>query len=160
LVAVLATNLELVQQLLPTLRFDGYYIVADLVGVPDLFRYIGPILRRALLRRPADARLTLLKRWPQRVIAGWVLLVGPVLGAQLAYLFFEAPRLVRSDERSISALVSQAEYGGNALLSWLSAFVQIALLVLPLAGLLLLAVQLARGLARAGLRRTRARAGG
>lgn len=32
LVAVLMLNLEIMQQLLPTLRFDGYYIVADLVG--------------------------------------------------------------------------------------------------------------------------------
>lgn len=41
LVAVLATNIEIFRQLIPTLRFDGYYIAADLVGIPNLFKYIG-----------------------------------------------------------------------------------------------------------------------
>lgn len=50
LVTFLLVNLEMVQQLLPTLRFDGYYIVSDLVGIPDLFKYVGPILKRTILR--------------------------------------------------------------------------------------------------------------
>jgi putative peptide zinc metalloprotease protein len=157
LVAVLATNLELVQQLLPTLRFDGYYIVADLVGVPDLFRYIGPILRRAFLRRPADERLTLLKRWPQRVITGWVLLIVPALAVQLAYLALNMPRLVRADQRTIPALVEQAEVDASPVTAWPSAIVQIVLLLLPLAGLLMIFLQAARALGRFALRRHRVR---
>ena len=43
LAAVLLVHVEMVQQLLPSLRFDGYFILADLIGVPDLFRRIGPV---------------------------------------------------------------------------------------------------------------------
>src|SRR5690606_40001986 len=79
LVAVLFVNFEMIQQLLPTLRFDGYYIMSDLIGIPDLFKYIGPILRRHLLRRPPDPRLKELKLWPQIFVTAWVLTVIPLL---------------------------------------------------------------------------------
>src|SRR5438309_2944211 len=36
------------QQFLPFLRLDGYYVVSDLAGVPDLFGRIGPILSSLL----------------------------------------------------------------------------------------------------------------
>src|SRR5690606_39740289 len=49
LVAVLFVNFEMIQQLLPTLRFDGYYIMSDLIGIPDLFKYIGPIDRKSVV---------------------------------------------------------------------------------------------------------------
>jgi putative peptide zinc metalloprotease protein len=153
LVALLATNLEIVQQLLPTLRFDGYYIAADLIGVPDLFRYIGPILRRTFLRRPPDARLAVLKPWPQRMLAGWVLLVGPALVAQLLYLGVQAPRLLRVDVSTMSALSRRAaSSSGSPVSAWLSAGTQMVLLALPLAGLLLIVLQLARAFGRAPLR--------
>ncbi|WP_157937043.1 hypothetical protein, partial [Geodermatophilus chilensis] len=33
---------ETLSQFLPSIRLDGYYILADLVGVPDLFGYVWP----------------------------------------------------------------------------------------------------------------------
>ena len=36
---------QMLQQLLPFLRLDGYYILTDLTGVPDLFSRIKPMLR-------------------------------------------------------------------------------------------------------------------
>ena len=47
-VALAVTGLVLLgmlQQLLPLGRLDGYFVVSDLVGVPDLFNRIGPALR-------------------------------------------------------------------------------------------------------------------
>src|SRR3712207_6935164 len=32
-------------QLLPLVRFDGYHVLADLTGVPDLFQRIGTTLK-------------------------------------------------------------------------------------------------------------------
>ena len=32
----------------PVIRLDGYYLVSDLTGVPDLFARIGPVLRGLL----------------------------------------------------------------------------------------------------------------
>lgn len=44
--AMLAQDLTVVQQFLPFLRLDGYYLACDLAGVPDLFSEMGSALRR------------------------------------------------------------------------------------------------------------------
>ena len=40
----------MLEQLLPFVRFDGYFILSDLVGVPDLFARIAPVIRGCLPR--------------------------------------------------------------------------------------------------------------
>ena len=40
--------LEMVKQLSPVIRADGYHILSDVTGVPDLYAHIGPTLRRLL----------------------------------------------------------------------------------------------------------------
>src|SRR5205085_11468656 len=67
LILVFAQHLEIAHQFLPFLRLDGYYVVADLTGVPDLFGRIKPILAHLVLRRPADRRVAELKPWVRRV---------------------------------------------------------------------------------------------
>ncbi|MCC3770088.1 hypothetical protein, partial [Streptomyces sp. UNOC14_S4] len=153
LVAILSVNLEIVQQLLPTLRFDGYYIVADLIGVPDLFKYIGPILGRVLLRRPPDERLRALKRRPQVIVAVWVMFLVPVLCLQLGVLLLNLPRLLSTDWERANALIGNAAASGNQVLAFPSAALQILLLVLPLAGLTLALVRPLRSLVRFARRR-------
>ncbi|MEV4438346.1 hypothetical protein AB0K09_04890 [Streptomyces sp. NPDC049577] len=146
LVAVLSVHLEMIQQLLPTLRFDGYYIVADLVGIPDLFKYIGPILRRFVLRRPQDEQLRALKRWPQIVVTVWVLLLIPVLCLQVGMLLLNLPEVLRADWQRIAMLAADAGSSGGVL-AVAAAAIQIVLLVLPLAGLALVLMQPVRLLA-------------
>src|SRR5690349_21411724 len=58
LLVIAITHLEMVEQLLPFVRFDGYFILSDLVGVPDLFARVAPILGSALSRGPRDPRVT------------------------------------------------------------------------------------------------------
>ncbi len=52
---ILAQHLIVLQQLLPVLRFDGYYVLSDLTGVPDILGRVGPILR-SLRARPRARR--------------------------------------------------------------------------------------------------------
>src|SRR5205085_2142195 len=63
LLLIVIQHFEIAHQLLPVVRLDGYYIVADLTGVPDLFARIGPILRIALPGREAVERFMVLKRY-------------------------------------------------------------------------------------------------
>ena len=56
LLAIVFVHVEALQQLLPLGRLDGYFVVADLVGVPDLFGRIGPILRSAVPGRCRPTR--------------------------------------------------------------------------------------------------------
>lgn len=137
LVAVLYVNLQMVQQLLPTLRFDGYYIMSDLIGIPDLFKYIGPILRRTLLRRPAEAQLKDLKRWPQIFVTLWVLTVLPILVFQLVLIISQVPTLVSKDWWMMRRLASEASHGAGVL-ELVTSGLQIVLLALPLAGVALI----------------------
>ena len=140
LAVIVLANLELIQQLLPTLRFDGYFIVSDWVGVPDLFKYIGPILKRTLLRQPADERLQALKSWPQRVVTAWVLVVIPALIAQLAFIFFQVPQFITIGWQRIKAMGSRTD-----ILGLIGDLAPTVLAVLPLAGLMVLVMQAGRG---------------
>ena len=45
LLTALALQIQMLQQLIPVVRFDGYFILSDLAGVPDLFSRVGPVLR-------------------------------------------------------------------------------------------------------------------
>ncbi|CAJ63371.1 MULTISPECIES: hypothetical protein [Frankia] len=52
--AIVLAHLDAARQLAPFVRLDGYYIMGDLAGVPDLFSRMVPALRSALpgRRRP------------------------------------------------------------------------------------------------------------
>src|SRR5215469_5928634 len=59
LLAIAVIHLEMLEQLLPFARFDGYWILSDLIGVPDLFARIPPIVKNALSRGShPDPRIT------------------------------------------------------------------------------------------------------
>ena len=81
---VLLVHVEMLQQLLPSLRFDGYFILADLIGVPDLFRRIGPVLRSLIPGQPVDPRIGNLKRAARLTLTTWILIVLP-LGFPFGY---------------------------------------------------------------------------
>ena len=70
LLLVVATQiLQMLRQLTPMIRFDGYHVLADLTGVPDLYHHIKPILRRhpaVALARPRGDRAQ--KPWARGVV--------------------------------------------------------------------------------------------
>jgi len=135
--AVLLVHIEIVQQLLPSLRFDGYFILADLIGVPDLFRRIGPVLRSVIPGRPADPRVQGLKRGARVTLTAWVLFMVPLLVVELGLTILNAPSLARTFAVSLTdqarALAEQA--GRTDIPAALLSVISIVLLVLPMAGL-------------------------
>lgn len=156
LVAILATNLEMIRQLLPTLRFDGYYIVSDLVGLPDLFKYIGPILKRTFLRYPPDPQLKALKQWPQRIVSGWVLIVLPVLVVQLGFIAFQVPYLLQTALNRVQALVDNVTGASGSYpdpIALTTDAFHAFMLMLPVAGLIMITVIWIRAVIRITRRR-------
>src|SRR5215471_15590668 len=98
LLVIAITHLEMLEQLLPFVRFDGYFILSDLVGVPDLFARVVPVLRSALSRWPlfrgqVDPRVTGLRPRARIVITAWVLCVIPLLTLFLGYLLLHLPEV-------------------------------------------------------------------
>ena len=159
LLVILVQHIEVAHQLLPFLRLDGYYVVADLTGVPDLFARIKPILASAVPGRKADPRVDELKPWVRLVVTTWVLAVIPLLAFQLGLILLHAPRIFATAWDSLGQqrdAVTKAMADGD-LLAGLAGVLQALILVIPLAGLVLTGLRLARRGARWGVRTTSGR---
>jgi hypothetical protein len=96
LVMVPIQLLQMVRQLVPLVRFDGYHILADLVGVPDLFARIRPILRSVVPGRGTTAEANPLKSWVRLVVSAWVVVVVPFLVVTLGLVAWTLPKVVAS----------------------------------------------------------------
>ena len=79
LLTALVLQIQMLQQLIPVVRFDGYYVLSDLAGVPDLFARVGPVLRSLRPGHPLDPRVTELRPRSRRFVTGWVVVVVPLL---------------------------------------------------------------------------------
>jgi outer membrane lipoprotein-sorting protein len=94
LFCVLLVDLEIIQQFIPVIRLDGYWLMADITGIPDFFSQMAPFLRTLV---PSRIRAALQKKMPYAsVIEGtrlpevktWVKVVF------LSYIFITVPLLV------------------------------------------------------------------
>jgi putative peptide zinc metalloprotease protein len=154
LLVIAVTHLEMLEQLLPFARYDGYFILSDLVGVPDLFARVVPILRSMLRRGPADPRVSGLRRRSRIVVTSWVLVVIPLLTVGLGDLILHLPQINRALWQSVR---QQADSAATAVASHHFALaaagvIGAVLVGLSIVGSLYLAVGLARRLGTAGLR--------
>jgi putative peptide zinc metalloprotease protein len=93
LLLIVAQVLQMSRQLAPLVRFDGYHILADLTGVPDLFAHIKPTLLGLLPSRWRGGQHQALKPWARIVVTLWVLVVVPLLLVMLAMIVMILPRL-------------------------------------------------------------------
>jgi putative peptide zinc metalloprotease protein len=157
--AVVLIHLEILQQLLPSLRFDGYFILADLIGLPDLFRRIGPTLRSLVPGRSADPGLRELKRSARVWLTIWVLIVVPMLILQLGWVVLNGPGLARTFASSLlvqlRALVT--EFGHADVAAGLLTVISTILLALPTAGLAYILLRTVQSTFRQVLAATRRR---
>jgi putative peptide zinc metalloprotease protein len=154
LLVIAFTHLEMLEQLLPFVRFDGYFILSDLAGVPDLFARVVPVLRSALPGGRGDPRVTGLRRRARIVVTGWVLCVIPLLTLTMGYLVLHLPAINRALWRSASQqahLMTAAAVGHRYAAAAVDA-VGAALVVLSLAGSLYIVIGLARRVATLGRR--------
>jgi putative peptide zinc metalloprotease protein len=136
LIAILVIHLQMLQQFMPFLRLDGYYLVSDLTGVPDLFARIKPTLKSALPGTDEDAKADALKPWVRSVTTGWVLLVIPVIVLVFGLLVFNAPRMFATGWDSFwvqADRVDRALAQGSAVTAGAGAL-QALFLLLPAAG--------------------------
>ena len=152
LLVIALTHLEMLEQLLPFVRFDGYFILSDLVGVTDLFARIAPVVRSCVSRGDKDPRVATLRRPARIVITAWVLIVIPLLAFTLGYLMLFLPSANRALWRSAdqaghlaATALTAHQYAVSAVdaLGAALAFVSIAGMLYVAAGLLRRAVAVA-----------------
>jgi putative peptide zinc metalloprotease protein len=146
LVTIVALHVETATQFLPMIRLDGYYILSDLIGVPDLFSRMGPVLASIIPGRPTHPRVQELKPWVRRMITLWVLIVVPYLGYWLIGFLIVLPRVLPVVWNRLVFLIhavgeaASASHGAEVALG----VVQIVLLLLPWVGSSLMLGMMAR----------------
>jgi putative peptide zinc metalloprotease protein len=146
-VAVLM-QIEAIHQLLPLVRLDGYWILADMLGVPDLFSHVKTHLEgMRKTRRGESVGTGMLRQGPARAFTIYLATVMPAMMVFLGGLVVAAPGLIgkalAAEETWVSRM-GQAAVGGNEV-SLLTAAAQALLLLLgPLAIVLSLGLFLKR----------------
>ena len=134
LVVAAAQHLVILQQFLPFVRMDGYYVVSDLAGVPDLFRRIRPVMTG---QGASD-----LKPQARTLVTAWVLLTVPLLAGALLYLGFQLPSLARAMAGSVASLA--AALGNGQLSAAALSGVSLLALAVPVIGMTVTVVRAAR----------------
>ncbi|WP_276026866.1 hypothetical protein [Mycolicibacterium litorale] len=147
LLLVVATQiLQMLRQLAPLVRFDGYHVLADVTGVPDLYSRIKPTLLGALPWRWGDPQARLLKPWARVVVTLWVVLVVPLLLATLVLAVWTLPRLIgtawASLDRQQDVLVTAWAEGD--MIQAVARVLAMVAIVIPVAGVLYMLVRFVR----------------
>lgn len=101
---IVLIHAQMLEQLLPVVRMDGYYILGDLIGVPNLFEQIRPMLRRRPNGRHAVTANSELRPAARRVVIAWMAVVIPALCAGLVVFTINVPTYFRT------ALANVREY--------------------------------------------------
>jgi putative peptide zinc metalloprotease protein len=136
--------LQMVKQLSPVIRADGYHILSDATGVPDLFSHMGPTMRRLLPGHRHEP--TALTGRARLLVTLWVLIVVPVLLSLSLGAVLLLPKLVTSawdsGQMIATAMPHQASHG--QILDLLASVVRLLALVLPVLGSVLVTQKILR----------------
>jgi putative peptide zinc metalloprotease protein len=125
-------------------------VLSDLVGVPDLFARIKPILVSFIPWKRADASVKELKWWVRVVVRLWVLIFIAFLAINLAYIVLFAPRILATGWDSFQTHYGQTSeaFGSGNASAGAAGVIKLIALALPALGI-------AFGLTRGGGKLTR-----
>ncbi len=160
LLVVVTQILQMVRQLIPLVKYDGYHILADATGVPDLFQRIKPTLLGILPWRWGNPESKVLKPWARAVVTVWVLVTVPVLLFSMVMMVLSLPRLLATGWASVGKqqeMLSASLAGGDVLGAAVRG-VAIVIVAIPVLGLLYLVVRLLRQLVTGLWKKTRGKA--
>jgi putative peptide zinc metalloprotease protein len=155
LIAVLLINVEIARQFIPFVRLDGYWVLADLTGVPDYLSQMGPFVRSLFPRLAGRGpRLPALKRWVKVVFAAYIALTIPVLVALLILLVRFVPRLMTLLWDAIATQMDflSSAFAAKDAIGVATAAVELIILALPVLGLAYLLYSLTAKPLRAAVR--------
>jgi putative peptide zinc metalloprotease protein len=139
LLVIVLQNFAIFNQTLPFIRLDGYYILSDIVGLPDLFLRIKPVLKNIFFRQK-DPALKDVKPWVKWTIVAWICTTIPLMGGLLVLLLINSPRIFylgwMSGAKQLSQIM-QSTSEGNYIISAIEVL-QMIVLLLPVLGIGLL----------------------
>jgi putative peptide zinc metalloprotease protein len=157
LLLVIATQLiQMIRQLPPMVRFDGYHLLADITGVPDLFHRIGPTLRSLVPFRRREEQATALKPWARVVVSLWVIAIVPLMLLMLLVTVLALPRILASAAAGASRQWSQmmSAFSDGAVLTGLAKLLGVIAIVIPVLGIAVMLTTTVRRTAQRTIQRT------
>ncbi|KUN87912.1 hypothetical protein AQJ66_09890 [Streptomyces bungoensis] len=162
LAAVYLGHFEILEQLMPAVRLDGYYILGDLAGVPDLYGKIRPILLSlapGARGRAARTEVAGLKKSARTIVATWVLTMVPLIIGEMGYALWNLPRILTTMVRSLTEqlLGTGSAFVHGEILAGLVGVIGTVMLLCPMAGVVYLSVKIGGRLFRAAKRATAGR---
>ncbi|WP_314214279.1 hypothetical protein [Pseudarthrobacter equi] len=160
LLVVVTQILQMVRQLIPLVKYDGYHILADATGVPDLFQRIKPTLLGILPWRWGNPESKVLKPWARAVVTVWVLVTVPVLLFSMVMMVLSLPRLLATGWASVGKqqeMLAASLADGDVLGAAVQA-VAIVIVAIPVLGVLYIVVRLLRQLVTGLWKKTRGKA--
>ncbi|MFI9806238.1 hypothetical protein ACIHEJ_18090 [Streptomyces sp. NPDC052301] len=162
LAAVYLGHFEILEQLMPAVRLDGYYILGDLAGVPDLYGKIRPILLALVpgaKGRAARAEVAGLKKSARTIVATWVLTMVPLIVGEMGYALWNLPRILTTMVRSLTEqlLGTGSAFAHGQIVAGLVGVIGSVMLLCPMAGVVYLSVKIGGRLFRAAKRATAGR---
>jgi putative peptide zinc metalloprotease protein len=120
-----------IQQLLPLVRLDGYWILSDILGVPDLFSHLKTHVEAIRATRKGHFYTRVLRKGPARAFTIYALTIMPLMMFFIGMLLWRAPHLLASalgaEKQWVDKLVGAANAGN-----------EVGLVTASLQGLLLL----------------------
>lgn len=154
LIVVLMQHVLILYQFMPFLRLDGYYVVSDLTGVPDLFGRIKPVLRALVPWKRSSEAVTQLKPWVRTVVTFWVLSVIPILLYGFVTMLMSAPRVIATGYDSFLVQWSRTSgaFGDGETAKGVTGGMQMAMLALPFLGMTVTTGRVAKKLGGGALR--------
>ncbi len=147
LLVVLLINLDIIYQCMPFVRFDGYWALADLSGIPDFFSQMGAFVRSILPSRLwKGGGLPDLKPWVKMVFALYIEVTVPVLALLLFFLITRLPGIVAvaSDSLLIQARGFSYALNSGDLSGMVLSGVQAFVIMLQMLGIFYLLYSLGR----------------
>lgn len=140
LIVVVLINLEIVHQLLPFVRLDGYWVLADLTGIPDFFSHMAAFVRSVVPGLKLEGRrLPELKWWGKAVFAAYILITVPLLLFLVFITLKTFPRVIVTAWDSLRQQAGSfgAAFGSGDAIGMAAALVQMLFLALPMIGIVL-----------------------
>jgi putative peptide zinc metalloprotease protein len=146
LLAIATQILQMIRQLPPLLRFDGYHLLADLTGVPDLFYRIKPTLLGWLPWRWGNPETKVLKPWAKAAVTLWVIAVVPFMVASLLFTVLAMPRILATAASSLDTQwrAMAFHFHTGDFLAGLAKLLGALAITLPAGGIVYLVVRLVR----------------
>jgi putative peptide zinc metalloprotease protein len=155
LAVVVFEHLVVLHQLIPFVRLDGYYIVSDLTGVPDILSRVRPALASLIPGRPTHPDVLALRPGARRILFAYLGSLAIFLAVVLVPALLRIPGMLATSWDSIGPHLHAIPLRAG---QWDTPMVviealQVAVLALPVVGLALTLAYLGTRLTRSATHR-------